>query len=55
MRNWIRHAYLVGETGTCTFSFEEPPPNLEPSGWHYVIKPPIGEFEHPRNLVMQIT
>ena len=48
----IRDIYLVGESGT--FCFEEPPKNTQPSGWHYVIKPPIGNYECPGNLLLQI-
>ena len=48
----IRDVYLVGESGV--FCFEQPQRNVQPSGWHYVIKSPIGNYQYPGNLVMQI-
>ena len=49
----VRDIYLVGESGT--FCFEQPEQGFQPTGWQYVIKPPIGNYEYPGNLVMQIT
>ena len=49
----VRDVYLVGESGT--FCFQQPPRNLQPSGWQYTIKPPVPKYEYPGNLVMQIT
>ena len=48
----IRDVFLVGESGT--FCFEQPEANFEPSGWDYVIKPPINQYDCPGNLVFQI-
>ena len=47
----IRDIYPVSLTGT--FCFEQPPANSQPSGWHYVIKPPLPSFEYPGNLVFR--
>lgn len=49
----IRSVYLSGTTGT--FCFEQPERGTQPTGWHYVVRPPIAQYQYSGNLVMSIT
>ena len=49
----IHVVYLCGQTGT--FCFEQPERGTQPTGWSYVVRPPIAKCQYSGNLVMSTT
>ncbi|KAL8950400.1 MAG: hypothetical protein Q9222_003558 [Ikaeria aurantiellina] len=48
----IRLLYPAGETGV--MSFVAPIPDVQPTGWKYIVRPPFPNVECPGNLVFEV-
>ena len=48
----IRDIFPVSSIGV--FCFDQPEANVQPSGWRYIIRPPLPAYDYQGNLVFQV-